>query len=113
MESIGLVACGILIPVFVGLALVFYLMKGKAVFLISGFNTLPKTERETYDIDRLVLDSAKELMLWTVIMAIGALASAFICRWIFVIAYIVWVVLIFKNFKLDARKAFAKYKLTE
>ena len=88
-------------------------MKGKATFLISGFNTLPKAERATYDQDRLALDSTKNLLVWTAVMVIGALACAFICRWIFIIAYIVWFVLVFKDFKLDARKAFAKYKMAE
>lgn len=44
--NIGFYACGILCLLFLLLAFLFTILKGKAAMLISGFNTLSKEQRE-------------------------------------------------------------------
>ena len=108
---IGFYMCIILVPCFAVLALVFAVFKEKSAKLISGFNTLPKWKQEKYDRKRMAKDYRNHFALWSVIMLIGALGSWFLSGYFAVGAYIVWLVLFFREVHMDAEKAFAKYDI--
>jgi len=54
-------------------AMIFAGLKEKGAILISGFNTLPKEEREKYDKIRLCKDIRNSFFLWS-----GVLLSVFV-----------------------------------
>lgn len=107
--NIGFWLCIILAPFFAVLALIFYIGKEKATRLLAGFNSLPEKERALYDRARMAKDSARDFLVWTLVMLVGALAAQCITPYAAVVAYVVWFVLLFKDMHLDARKAFGKY----
>ena len=78
--------------------------------MISGFNTIPKYQRELYDQDRMSRDQRNAFLIWSGIMGIGAILSYFISQYMGVIAFIVWLIMFFKDVHLDEEKAFGKYK---
>lgn len=100
------VACG-----FGVLALIFGIGKEKTAILISGFNTLPKEEQSRYDRAYMARDMRNKLLAWAIVMLLGAAGSWLISGYSAVVAYAVWIVLLFKEVHLDARKAFCKYLL--
>ena len=51
------------------------------------------------------------LFVWAAVMLAGAAGSRFISGYFAVAAYVVWIVLFFREVHLDARKAFEKYLL--
>ena len=108
--NIGFWSCMMLVPFFALFALIFYIGKEKATGLLAGFNNLPEKERALYDRARMAKDSAGDFAVWALIMFIGALVSQWISPYA-IVAYVVWVVLLFKDMHLDARKAFEKYLL--
>ena len=109
--NIGFWSCMILVPFFGALALIFCIGKEKATGLLAGFNDLPEKERALYDRARMAKDSAGDFAVWALIMFIGALVSQWISTYAAIVAYVVWLVLLFKDMHLDARKAFQKYLL--
>ena len=108
--NIGMIVCGVLCILFLIFALVFMLLKERAVMLISGFNTLSKATRDMYDTTRLSLDQRNQFLLWAVIFGIGCLLSYVISQDMAIMAFLVWLVFFFKDVHLYADKAFAKYK---
>lgn len=108
---IGFYMCIILVPCFAVLALIFAVFKEKSAKLISGFNTLPKWKQEKYDKKRMAKDCRNNFALWSVVMLIGALGSWFFSAYFAVGAYIVWLVLFFREVHMDAEKAFSKYEI--
>lgn len=108
--NIGFFACGIPCLLFLLLALVFTILRGKAAILISGFNTLPKERRERYDREKMSMDQRNTFLVWAVILGIGAVLSYFISQYMAIIAFIVWLVVFFKDVHVDEEKAFGKYK---
>lgn len=109
--NIGFYSCIVVVPCFMLMALIFGIMKEKGAKLISGFNGLSKEEQDLYDKARMVKDMRNSLVLWTVIMLIGAVGSYFITGYFAVAAYVIWLVLFFKDVHIDEKKAFAKYLL--
>lgn len=109
--NVGFWMCIILVPFFVIIALVFYIGKEKATCLLAGFNNLPKQERLLYDRARIARDNAKDFLIWAVVMLSGAVGSWLISEYAASLAYLVWLVLLFKDMHLDARKAYEKYLL--
>ena len=109
--NIGFYACLLLAIIFGIFTFVFFLLKEKAAMLISGFNSLPKKERELYDLARLSKDQRNSMFIWTIIMSVGALLSFFISQYFAIIAFVVWLIVFFKDVHLDTDKAFEKYKL--
>ena len=107
----GFWSCISVVPCFLLLALIFAVMKEKGAKLISGFNGLSKEEQDLYDKARMVKDMRNSLVLWAVIMLIGAVGSYFITGYAAVVAYTVWLVLFFKDVHIDEKKAFGKYLL--
>lgn len=106
---IGFWMCFVLVPCFVIPGLLFAVLKEKAAKFVSGFNTLPKAEQDLYDRAYLARDMRNDFFLWSLIMLIGALGSLFLTAYAAVLAYVLWLILFFKNVHLDAHKAFAKY----
>lgn len=106
----GSVVCGIFCVFFLALALLFAALKGKAAILISGFNTMTKEQREQYDRERMSRDQRNAFFLWAAIMGAGAALSALVTQYLAAAAFIVWLIVFFKDAHLDAEKAFGKYK---
>ncbi len=109
--NIGFYACLILAIIFGILTLVFFLLKEKGAMLISGFNSLPKHERESYDMAKMSKDQRNSMFIWTLIMSIGALFSLFISQYLAIIAFVIWLIMFFKDVHFDTDKAFEKYKI--
>lgn len=107
--NLGFYFCVIMIPVFGTISFIFAVCKEKAVRLLSGFNTLPEGEQEQYDKVRMAKDERNNFFLWGMIMAVGA-AGSLIWPYAAALAYCLWLILFFKEVRLDARKAFGKYK---
>ncbi len=111
--NIGFWMCIVLIPIWMLMAAVFGILKEKSAMLISGFNTLPAAERKLYDRAAMARDMRNSCCIWTIVMAAGAFGSYFFTPYAAGAAYIIWLVLFFKNVKLDAHKAFEKYLYEE
>ncbi|MDD3239584.1 MAG: DUF3784 domain-containing protein [Lachnospira sp.] len=109
--NVGFFSCVGLIPIFGIMGLVFALGKAKAAILISGFNGLSKEERGRYDQTAMSKDMRNSCFLWMMIMLAGALVSYFVTTYAAVCAYVVWLVLFFRDVHMDAHKAFEKYLL--
>lgn len=107
--NIGFKACIVPVLIFVVMSLIFGILKGKSAILISGFNTLPKRERDLYDKAYMARDMRNSYALWSLIMFIGAVCSYAISGYAAIFAYIIWGVLFFKEVRLDPYKAFEKY----
>jgi len=97
--------------IFLIIAVIFALMKEKGAMLISGFNTLSKEKRNKYDIKRMSKDMRNLLLLWSAIFFIGSTLSHFINFYFSIAAFILWLILFFREVKSDPEKAFGKYKL--
>jgi hypothetical protein len=109
--NIGFYACLILAIIFGILTFVFFLLKEKGAKLISGFNSLSKHEQELYDIEKLSKDQRNSMFIWTLIMYVGALFSYFISQYFAIIAFVIWLIVFFKDVHFDTDKAFGKYKI--
>lgn len=100
--SIFFLVCGLL----------FGILKGKAAILISGFNTMPKEQRDKYDRERMSRDQRNAFFLWAAILGVGSvLAHLFSMRYAAVIAVVIWLIVFFRDVHLDEEKAFGKYRL--
>jgi len=108
--NIGAMVCGILCLLFLLFALIFGIFKGKAAILISGFNTMPKEKRELYDKEMMSMDQRNAALIWAAIQGTGAVLSYFFSQYMAIGAFIIWMVVFFKDVHLDAEKAFGKYK---
>ena len=109
--NIGVYACGILVIPFSAVGVLFALLKDKAAILVSGFNTLPKKEQALYDRAGISRDVRNQCFIWSAIMLLGALLSFFLTAYMAIPAFIIWLVLLFKDVRLDAHKAFENYLL--
>lgn len=107
----GFYLCLVLAIIFGIMTLIFYVSGKKAVVLISGFNSLPKTQRELYDIESMSRDQRNAMLLWTIIMAAGAILSYSVSQYIAIAAFGIWLILFFKDVHMDPEKAFKKYKI--
>ncbi|MCI8961299.1 MAG: DUF3784 domain-containing protein [Lachnospiraceae bacterium] len=106
----GFMLCGGACLLFLLLTLIFTIFKEKSVMLISGFNTMPKEKRELYDKEKLSKDHRNIFLIWAIIQGTGAILAYYISQYIAVIAFIIWLVVFFKDVHLDDEKAFGKYK---
>lgn len=109
----GFIVCGGACLLFLLLTLFFAIFKEKSVMLISGFNTMPKDKRELYDKEKLSRDHRNIFLIWAIIQGIGAVLAYYISQYIAIAAFIIWLILFFKNVHLDEEKAFGKYKKVE
>ncbi|MDZ5724282.1 MULTISPECIES: DUF3784 domain-containing protein [Acetobacterium] len=108
-NNIFAISCFVLAIIFVLLAFIFALLKEKAAILISGFNTLPKELRHSYDTQRMSKDMRNQFALWALILFAGALLSHFISFYFALASLTLWLFLFFKDVHFDVDKAFNRY----
>lgn len=109
--NIGFWACAILAILFFVIGILFALLKEKGANFVSGFNSLSKTQQQLYDKAYISRDMRNQCFTWAIVMVLGALCSYLFSPYLAIVAYIIWLVLFFKEFHLDAEKAFEKYLL--
>jgi hypothetical protein len=107
----GSIMCGSLCLVFLLFAVLFTILKEKGAMLVSGFNTMPKEERALYDAAKLSKDQRNAFLLWAIILGVGAVLAYCLTQYIAILAFVVWLVVFFKDVHLDSEKAFGKYKI--
>lgn len=103
--------CIILAISFVIIGVLFAIFKEKAAKFVSGFNSFSKEEQALYDKGEISRDIRNQFFIWTVIMLAGALLSFILTPYMAIPTYIIWLVLFFREFHFDNRKAFEKYLL--
>lgn len=108
--NIGFIASGIGCLLFLFLALVFTILKEKGAVLISGYNSMSKEERELYDKARMSKDQRNLFLSWALILSLGSVLSYIFSQYIAILAFIVWLIVFFRDVQLDDEKAFGKYK---
>jgi len=109
--NLGYYTCLGLAVIF-GIITIFFTVLGeKAAYLISGFNSLTKEQRSLYDTNKMSKDQRNSMLIWTVIMVIGAVFSFFISQYVAIMAFIIWLIVFFKDVHMDAEIAFEKYKI--
>ena len=106
----GSLICGIFSLFFLLLALLFTALKEKSAMLISGFNAMPKEKRALYNQAKMAIDQRNAFLLWAAIHGAGAVCSYCISPSLAIAAFVVWLVLFFKDVHWGAEKAFDKYK---
>lgn len=109
--NIGLWLCGFFVILFVIIGVLFAIFKENAARFVSGFNSLPKGEQELYDKAHISRDIRNQCFTWAGIMLIGAASSYFLTPYMSIPAFIIWLVLFFKEVHFDNHKAFEKYLL--
>ena len=109
MVNIGFYTCGILVIPFACIGVQFAIYQERAARFVSGFNSLsPKKEQALYDKAGIARDVRNQCFIWSAIMLTGAVLS-FITPYMAIPAYMIWLVLFFKDFHYDPHKAFEKY----
>lgn len=109
--SIGTIVCSIMAALFLLLAIIFAMLKEKGAVLISGFNSLPKDERKQYDQLKMSEDMRNTLFVWFFLFAVGGVLTSIFSVTFTILAFVVWLVLFFKEVHFDTETAFHKYKL--
>ena len=109
--NIGFWFCAPSSIIFLLLALLFTLLKGKAAILISGFNTMTKEQRRLYDTKRMSKDYRNMFLIWTALLGVGALLCLLISTYLAIPTFIIFLIVALKDVHLDEEKAFGKYKL--
>jgi hypothetical protein len=107
----GSITCGTLCVVSLLFALLFTILKERGAMLVSGFNTMPKEERALYDIAKISKDQRNAFLIWAGIFGVGAVLAYCLTQYMAIIAFVVWLVVFFKDVHLDMEKAFGKYKI--
>lgn len=105
--NIGFMACIVLGVLFLIVGILFSLLKEKGAKYVSGFSTLNHPEK--YDKAYISRDMRIQCFIYFVILCIGAILSYFLSAYIAIAAILVWFIVFFRNFNLDAEKAFEKY----
>ena len=106
--NIGFYTCGVLVIPFALIGVLFAIYKERAARFVSGFNSLSRKEQALYDKAGISRDVRNQCFIWSAIMLIGAVLS-FITPYMAIPAYLIWLVLFFKDFHYDPHKAFEKY----
>ncbi|MFP3154402.1 DUF3784 domain-containing protein [Lachnospiraceae bacterium ZAX-1] len=109
--NIGTISCILMASIFALIALIFALLKEKAVILIAGFNMLPKEKQAQYDKGKISVDFRNMCSIWGIIFVAGAVFSFLAGTYMAILAFVVWLVLFFKEVHLTVEKAFEKYKI--
>ena len=94
--NIGFWLCGVLVIPFVIIGVLF------AIF---------KEEKALYDKAHISRDIKNQCFTWAGIMLVGAVLSYFLTPYMAIPAFIIWLVLFFKEVHFDTHKAFEKYLL--
>ena len=109
--NIGFWSCIILVIPFMIIGVLFAVFKEKAAKFVSGFNSFSKEEQALYDKAHISRDIRNQCFVWTIIMLAGALLSCFLTPYMAIPAYIIWLILFFREVHFDNHKAFEKYLL--
>ena len=78
-----------------------------SILYVSGFNTLNHPEK--YDKAYISRDMCNQCFIYFVILSIGSVLSYYLSAYVAIVAILVWLILLFRNFNLDVEKAFEKY----
>lgn len=105
--NIGFCTCTILALLFLILSIIFALLKEKGANYVPGFNTLNHPEK--YDKAYISRDMCNQCFIYFVILSIGSVLSYYLSAYVAIVAILVWLILLFRNFNLDVEKAFEKY----
>jgi len=108
--NIGFCICGILVIPFACIGILFAIYKDRAAKFVSGFNSLSQREQALYDKAYISRDVRNQCFIWSAIMCIGAVLSL-ITPYMAIPAYVIWIVLFFRDVHFDPHKAFEKYLL--
>lgn len=108
--NIGFCMCGILVVPFAFIGILFAIYKERAARFVSGFNSLSQREQALYDKASISRDVRNQCFLWSAIMCGGAVLSL-VTPYMAIPAYVIWIVLFFRDFHFDPHKAFEKYLL--
>ena len=108
--KLGVIVCGILCLVFLLFALLFTVLGEKAAMLISGFNTIPKEQMELYDKATMSRDHRNAFLIWATIQGAGAVLSYCFTQYSAIGAFVIWLIVFFKDVHLEEEKAFGKYR---
>lgn len=109
-QYIGTLSCIAMALLFFILFMIFAIGKERVAILISGFNSLSKEMRETYDTKKMSMDMRNKMLLYTALFSFGAFVTL-MNQHIAIAILIVWLVLFLKEVHFDIDKAFKKYKL--
>lgn len=110
LMNTGFISCGGACLLCLLFALIFTIFKEKSAMLISGFNTMPKEKRELYDKKKMCRDQRNAFLIWAVILGTGAVLSYYISKYFAAAAFVIFLIIFFKDVHLDEEKAFEKYK---
>lgn len=102
--------CLTMVLSFLFFALLFEIRGEKGAMLVTGFNTLPAKERQEYDQLAISIGMRNNLLKWAALFTITGFLCYFVLPHFVYIGYFIWILLFSKEVKLDAKKAFEKYK---
>lgn len=108
----GFWLCGVLILPLLFIGFLFNHYQERAAKYVAGFNTLSVDEQSAYDRKALAKDMRNRCLLWSLIMGVGAYLCYLISTYMFIPTYLLFFILFFKDVHLDAKKAFAKYRIS-
>ena len=74
MEPITIISLGLSILCLIG-ALLFSILKEKGAILVSGFDSIPESQKDKYDKKKISLDMRNSLLLWGIILLVGTILS--------------------------------------
>lgn len=109
--NVGFWLCGVLVILFAIIGVLFAIFKEKAAKFVSGLNSLSKEEQALYNKAYISRDTRNQCFTWVVIMLIGSVLSYFLTSYMSIPAFIIWLILFFKDVHFDTHKAFEKYLL--
>lgn len=97
--------------IFLIFAVIFAVRKEKACKLIGGFSFFTEAQQARYDKARLARDYCKLFIWLTAVVLLGAVLCLILGWPAFVAAIAAMLFLVFRDFHINAEKAFEKYKL--
>lgn len=109
--NIAVIVCLVFVVIFTLIVGVFLMLGEKATIIISGFNLKSKDEKKQYDTKRMIKDYRNSMLIWTLIFLVGAIGSYYINQYCSIVAFVIWLIIFFKDVHLDEEKAFGKYKI--
>ncbi len=108
--AIILAATGTLFLIF---AVVFAVKKEKACRLIGGFNFFTEAQQAKYDKAAIACDYQKLFTWWSASAFLFALLCLWFSWWALGAAFVLFMISVFRDFHMDAEKAFEKYKIKQ
>ncbi|UJL46426.1 DUF3784 domain-containing protein [Virgibacillus sp. NKC19-16] len=97
----------IMICLFIVLGIIFSI--GKGYFLIAGFNTLPKEEKEKYDMVALCKFMGKMMFALSFSMVLWVLSEGLEISWLFIVGLVLFIsIVVFMLVYVNTRERFKK-----